>query len=273
MSFVPTLTANITQIDPDICAGNTLSTINNNFTLLDYKLSSISLSADVYWNTLYTVAQAASASWDNLTNIIQSNSGAWNSAYTAMTAYSACWLKPITLIFPNVVDTQDLDLASHITNVSSWLNENFPVTSLAGTAISYNYCAGQELYIFTMGYETENQVIIPDSSRIVGVCAAENLAWSWSHCSIKAGCTRIHGNIAFAGSDLDLLGNPLDDGSTLVSPSNNISFKLKASVVGIDTLNTSVINYRPSLFEQGYFKFINNTGNHWVYTGLRSLSS
>lgn len=273
MSYTPSFALSTILIDPAECVGNSLSTINNNFTLLDYKLANLALSADAYWNSLYTVTTETSASWTDVITVVRENSGAWNSAYTAMTSHSACWLKPITLIFPNVVDTENLDLYVHLQSVSSWLNENFPVTSIIGSEVAANYCAGQELFVYTMGFDTENQTIVPDSRNLRAVCNARNLSWSWMHCAIKAGCAYNVGYIANAGTDYDLVGNPADDGGTQINPGGSISFTLDGSIADIQTLNTSIINYRPSIFNEGYLIFKNNTGNSWSYTSTRSLSS
>lgn len=273
MSYTPSFALSTILIDPAECVGNSLSTINNNFALLDYKLTNLALSADQYWNSLYTITTDSSGSWDDVITVVRENSGVWNSSYTAMTAYSACWLKPITLIFPNVVDTENLDLTIHLQAVSSWLNENFPVTSLISNTIAANYCAGQELYIFTMGFDTENQTIVPDSRSLKAVCNARNLSWSWVHCAIKAGCSYNVGNIANAGTDYDLVGNPADDGGSLINPGGNIKFTLDASIADIQSLNTSIVNYRPSIYNKGYLIFKNNNGTNWSYTSTRSLSS
>jgi len=273
MSYIPSFALSTIPIDQNECVGNSLSTINNNFALLDYKLTNLALSADQYWNNLYTISTAASSSWDDVITVVRENSGSWNSSYTAMTAYSACWLKPITLIFPNVVDTENLDLSIHLTAVSAWLNENFPVTSLVGSSGISNYCPGQELYVFTMGFDTENQIIVPDSRNLKAVCSARNLSWSWVHCAIKAGCSVSGGNIATAGTDYDLVGNPTDDGGTQINPGGGISFTLDASIASLQSINTSIINYRPSIYNEGYLIFKNNNGANWSYTSVKSLSN
>lgn len=273
MSYVPSFSLSTIQIDPNECVGNSLSTINNNFTLLDYKLSSLALSAEVYWNSLYNVTTTTSGAWNDLVTVVSQNSANWNSAYTAITAYSACWVKPITLIFPNVVDTENLDLEAHKSSVSSWLNANFPVTSFIDNTVVANYCVGQELYIFTMGYDTENQVIIPDAKNLKGVCTAKNLSWSWTHCAIKSGCATFAGTRPIAGTDYDLVGNPSDDEGTVINPGGNIRFTLDASIANLESINTSIVNYRPSLYSEGYLIFRNNSGSQWTYTSLRSVSS
>ena len=273
MSYVPSFSLSTIQIDPNECVGNSLSTINNNFTLLDYKLSSLALSAELYWNSLYNVTTTTSGAWNDLVTVVSQNSANWNSAYTAITSYSACWVKPITLIFPNVVDTENLDLEAHKSSVSSWLNANFPVTSFIDNTVVANYCVGQELYIFTMGYDTENQVIVPDAKNLKGVCTAKNLSWSWTACSIKAGCRTFAGTRPFAGTDYDLVGNPTDDEGTAINPGGNIKFTLDASIANLESINTSIVNYRPSLYSEGYLIFRNNSGSQWTYTSLRSVSS
>ena len=274
MPYVPSFTLSAVQIDPNECVGNSLSTINNNFTLLDYKLSSLALSAELYWNNLYNITTATSSVWNELVTVVNENSASWDAAYTAITTYSSCWIKPVTLIFPNVVDTENMDLENHKSSVSSWLNANFPVTSFVDSTVVANYCIGQELYIFTMGYDTENQVIVPESKNLKGVCTAKNLSWSWVHCAIKAGCGYYSGSIANAGTDYDLVGNPADnEGSTFINPGGNISFTLDSSIANLESINTSIVNYRPSLYSEGYLIFRNNTGSRWTYTSLRSISS
>lgn len=271
-TYTPSFTASVVTINPEECIGDSLSTINNNFSLLDYKLTNIATSADIYWNQLYNVTVANSGILNDLITTVHENSAIWDSAYTAITANSACWTKPITLIFPNVVNTGQTDMSNHISNVSSWLNSNFPITSYAGSAIVYNYCAGQKLFIFTMGYDAVNQKIIADSKQLKAVCTAKNLSWSWTSCSIRGRCFTHVNNIAIAGTDYDIAGDPTDDGGTSVSPGGNINFTLEASIANVESINKSIISYRPSLYDQNYLIY-QNINNLWTYTSAKSLSS
>ena len=124
-----------------------------------------------------------------------------------------------------------------------------------------------------MGYDTENQAIIPDARNLKGVCTAKNLSWSWTSCAIKAGCKTFKGNRRNAGTDYDLVGNPADDGATRINPGGGIKFTLDASIANLESINTSIVNYRPSLYSEGYLIFQNNSGSQWTYTSLRSISS
>ena len=266
MSFTPSFLLSAAVVDPDICIGNSLSTINNNFELLDYKLSNIALSAEQFWNSVYTLAAEASANWDDVATIVRTHSALWDSAYTTVASYSACWLRPITLMFPNTPDLYTVNAGVLLASVTSWLNANFPIVSTVDDEEVTNFCPGQEIYVFVLGYSPVTEIIAPDASLVTAYCEG-SFSWSYTSCAIRGRCY----SVADSGYAIDTntWGNPNDDGGVGTSIGDT-SISLLASISNLETLNRSIINYVPSIYGD-YLKFKNTNGSTWSYIGAVSL--
>jgi|GEM_PF-1762913 len=266
---MPTFSESITSIDPRICAGNTLSTINQNFALLDYKLTNISLSADLYWNALYTIAKETSSTWADVATVVKSNSANWNDAYTTVSSYSACWLRPISLIFPLTPDNNAINQTTFINSISSWLNSNFPVTATIDSNTVTNYCKGQEIFVFTLGFYKDLETIAPDTRYLTAKCRAA-VTWSYRSCSIRGRC--VTNTRTVIGHDRNNVASRRDNKATGFDAAGGTSVSLLAQIAGLENLNSSIVNYIPAVY-QNYYKFVNNSGSRWQYVTTTPLSS
>jgi hypothetical protein len=139
--------------------GDSLSSINYNFNVLDIYTCNFEFSAANFWNSMYSVFNSSSASWINAINSVRSNSSCWTETYTTVKSLSNIWLKPISLIFPYPFDEEGSE-EDIIIQVTSWVNEAFPV--VAGSC--YNFIVGQELFIFTPQYKSINQILSQSKS-------------------------------------------------------------------------------------------------------------
>lgn len=262
-------TESITAIDPKLCVGNTLSTINSNFDLLDYKLSNIALSADQIWNNLYTLAATTSGDWQDAVAVVRSSSANWDDTYTIVSSYSSCWLRPISLIFPLTPDNNAINQTTFINSISSWLNSNFPVTSIVDNATVSNYCPGQEIFVFTLGFFKDFETVAPDTRFITAKCNAA-VSWSYRSCSIRGRC--VTNTRTVVGYDRNNVGNINDNRATGFDAGGGASVSLLSQVVGLENLNTSIVNYIPAVYPN-YYKFVNTTGSRWQYITTKPLST
>lgn len=133
--------------------GDSLSSINYNFRVLDIYTCNFEYSATNIWNNIYTQFQNNSSGWVNASNVVKSNSSCWTNTYNTVRSLSSSWLKPISLIYPFPFDLEGSE-TSVISDVSEWVNSTLPVYN----GNCYNFVEGQELYIFTPMYSQINRV-------------------------------------------------------------------------------------------------------------------
>lgn len=132
------------------CAGNSLSSINYNFTSLDEALCSFENRTVSNWNPAFTVFSQNSATWLSVLSIMGSNSACWNLTYNTVSELSGFWLKPISIIYPFPFSS-----STDISAIQAWLNENFPVRN----GNCYNFIVGQELYVNSAEYGSINRLV------------------------------------------------------------------------------------------------------------------
>lgn len=133
--------------------GDSLSSINYNFNVLDVYTCNFEFSANNLWNSIYNLFNANSATWVDAINTVQSNSSCWDDTYTTVSELSSAWLKPISLIYPYPFESDDD--SSIITEITTWLNNTLPVIASG----CFNFIVGQELYVFTPLYSEINRIL------------------------------------------------------------------------------------------------------------------
>lgn len=133
--------------------GDSLSSINYNFRVLDIYTCNFEYSANNIWNNIYTQFQNNSSGWINSSNVVRNNSGCWTNTYNTVRSLSSSWLKPISLIYPFPFDLEGSE-TSVISDVSEWVNATLPIYN----GNCYNFVEGQELYIFTPMYSDINRI-------------------------------------------------------------------------------------------------------------------
>ena len=105
--------------------GDSLSSINYNFNELDVYTCNFEYSANNIWNQMYNSITSNSASWTENLITVTTNSAAWSETYTSVSQLSSIWLKPISLVYPYPFS----DDANIISDILTWVNDNFPVVS------------------------------------------------------------------------------------------------------------------------------------------------
>jgi hypothetical protein len=142
--------------------GDSLSSINYNFNVLDIYTGNFEFSANNKWNAAYNLIHSNSAQWVDTISTIKSNSACWNDTYTTVSTLSSIWLKPISLIYPYPFEEIGED-GSIISDITVWLNNTLPVMNEKCA----NFIVGQELYVFTPLYTEINRVLT--QTKVVGV--------------------------------------------------------------------------------------------------------
>jgi hypothetical protein len=133
--------------------GDSLSSINYNFRVLDIYTCNFEFSANNIWNPLFSTFANNSATWQSIVNIVQTKSSCWQETYNTVKALSSVWLKPISLIYPYPFNIDGSE--EYIINVvTAWVNQTLPVASSTCT----NFIYGQELFIFTPQYSQVNKI-------------------------------------------------------------------------------------------------------------------
>lgn len=142
--------------------GDSLSSINYNFNVLDVYTCNFEYSARNIWNSVYNLVNTNSANWLDTINTVNVNSACWDDTYNTVSTLSSLWLKPISLIYPYPFEESDND-GSIIYDITSWLDETLPVISNECS----NFIVGQELYVFTPLYSQINRIIT--QTKVIGV--------------------------------------------------------------------------------------------------------
>jgi hypothetical protein len=142
--------------------GDSLSSINYNFNVLDVYTCNFEFSANNKWNTAYTLVNQNSAGWIDTINTVKSNSSCWTDTYTTVNRLSSLWMKPISMIYPYPFEETG-ENSSIISEITSWLNTTLPVLNEKCS----NFIVGQELYVFTPLYSEINRILT--QTKTIGV--------------------------------------------------------------------------------------------------------
>lgn len=117
---------NTILIDKNETIGDSLSSINLNFLNLEKETLSISYSAQNYWNKVYEYYVTFGSYIKEITTLYQNVSAQLSNNATLVERNSAAWIKPITIFYPSIFDTQKTN--TEIQDILlKWVKNNFPV--------------------------------------------------------------------------------------------------------------------------------------------------
>jgi len=88
--------SNVYLIDQNFCVGNSLNTINYNFSSINFSISSLE-QYNQDWYQLYTIFTTYSSKWIKTATNIQTFSAKWIDTSTTVQNLSSRWSKPIVL--------------------------------------------------------------------------------------------------------------------------------------------------------------------------------
>lgn len=165
--------SNIFLIDQNLCLGNTLNTINYNFSSLQISLSGLERYNNDWYN-LYTIFSSYSAKWIRTATNIQTFSAKWIDTTTTVNSLSSRWGKSFTLYYPTMININTWN--SYSTSVKNsvivtWLNNFFKASEYASDQIVevvvYLNQNQQFSFRFNRSY---NESCTPNGGGIVVTC-------------------------------------------------------------------------------------------------------
>lgn len=110
--------------------GNSLSSVNFNYSEMDKWTSNIKLSVDNLWEPFsefyknYFIDLKISISKAN------QNLSKWKDMSTLIEGNSSKWIEPLNVVYPNIISKDITITPAYINQVSIWLNSYFPVKTI-----------------------------------------------------------------------------------------------------------------------------------------------
>ena len=121
--------SNIYFIDEDTCAGNSLSIINNNFSVLSGNLMDLSRNFET-WDMIYSQFVATSGKIVSTLLNVENIKNTISNAYSCVQTFSGNWVKQFSLYFPTMYSIEDWNFISDLQKdsliLNPWLTLNFP---------------------------------------------------------------------------------------------------------------------------------------------------
>lgn len=137
--------------------GNTLSTINLNYSNLETWTNSILLSSKKYYEPLVNFYLFYGDFWKDSIDFAYSIDAPnrLSSFYTNVEVNSSLWVDPMIFFYPQILPENQKNNTT-ITNVQNWINEKFPVTTTNQT--KPNYLEDTTAVIYVMFYSDNLRV-------------------------------------------------------------------------------------------------------------------
>ena len=143
----------INTIQSSETIGDSLSTVNQNYTVLSNWIIDIQSLYDSTFLPLYNFYIKYSDRMDNVLSTIHTLSADWQSFQTTVETNSSKWLQPFTIWYPNLIPSPFND--SSLFNVKNWLSKNFPIKNSDN---SVNYVEGQQFIVNCHTYRVEQKI-------------------------------------------------------------------------------------------------------------------
>lgn len=139
---------NLSNINFNTTIGDSLSSVNANYQVLEMWVNNIQLSATNIWNPLSRFYSAYADFFKSAYTTSREYSASWISVATNVETNSARWLEPITIFYPQIFPypfTND-----NTATITQWIQTNFPVTTKASD--KPNYVENQRLIVYSHTY-------------------------------------------------------------------------------------------------------------------------
>lgn len=148
-----TNTYTLSAILPTETIGDSLSTVNHNYSTLSQWVIDIQNTSNAKFVPLYDFYIKYSNRMDRILSTIQTVSSEWRSFQTTVQTNSAKWLQPMTVWYPNLIPIPFTDNSLFV--VKSWLDTAFPIRNLDN---SVNYVDGQQFIVSCYTFRTEQKI-------------------------------------------------------------------------------------------------------------------
>ena len=149
---------NIIDIPSTDFIGNTLSSMNVNYSNLEYWTSSILTSSQNFYDPLVNFYLFYGDFWKDSINFAYSIDAPnrLSSFYTNVETNSSVWVDPLVFFYPQINLSTTQNKQNSITNVVSWMNEKFPV--LTNNTNKPNYLENTIAIVYVMFYTEVTRV-------------------------------------------------------------------------------------------------------------------
>jgi hypothetical protein len=137
-------------ISPTDSIGNTLSTLNENYTKLQTWFDSIALSANNYWKPVVEFYKDFSPRLKSNISLGSQNLDSWIDTSTTVEYNSARWIEPLVIYYPFVITLQNQgNMQSQYNTITTWLNNKFPVLN-SNCKNGVCYVENTKCYVYLM---------------------------------------------------------------------------------------------------------------------------
>jgi hypothetical protein len=143
----------IKKIESAETIGNSLSTVNENYTILSNWIIDVQSLYNSTFLPLYNFYIKYSDRMNSVLTTIETLSGDWQSFQTTVETNSAKWLQPFSIWYPNLIPSPFNDSA--LSNVKNWLTTNFPIVNSDN---SVNYVEGQQFIVNCHTYRVQEKI-------------------------------------------------------------------------------------------------------------------
>lgn len=153
--------------------GDSLSSINNNYSQLDTWLNSIQLSAQNYWIPMMNLYNSIKSELYYNVDLANTNKPNWDSMTSLVNINSARWINPLVIIYPELIEQIDM-VNNTITNdkfnkITDWLNNTYsPITD------KVQYVEKQKAYIYLIKKDNQQPVQIVKQLKDTANCYTVN---------------------------------------------------------------------------------------------------
>jgi hypothetical protein len=144
------------NISTSVNVGDSLSTINANYSGLNAWVSEKQNDYGTYWNPIIDFYNQNIDYIKNALTLVNNNSAIWNDFRTVVQTNSAFWLAPkFTIYYPTIIDGSKVTIQGSVNNIAKWLNENFSIQNKDG---SVNYVEGQNAIVYAYVQSKNKQI-------------------------------------------------------------------------------------------------------------------
>jgi hypothetical protein len=112
--------------------GDSLSSVNYDYSKLEEWVSVIKLSSENLWEPFSEFYKNYFVDLKPLISNANQNLPKWKDMSTLIEENSSKWIEPLNVVYPNIVAYEDFTttIPSYINTFSIWLNKNFPVKTI-----------------------------------------------------------------------------------------------------------------------------------------------
>lgn len=135
--------------------GNTLSSVNQNYLVLDQLIQNIQLSAQKFWIPMIEYYNQRKPYLMNAVNLVIDNYQNWQSSSSTFETNSSKWITPLVLWYPTVMIMEESRTLPEIAEnrFLAWLNALYPPFSPDNSVP--NFLEGQRAIIYSFNYEQD----------------------------------------------------------------------------------------------------------------------